>query len=372
MIYPPTINAARLLAHLGAQVLCIGGVDIAAPPLAMVPGARIEYASYGTQQGRLARLGWAVGRHAFRHAVMAACRGFGPDLVVAYDVGAGWAVLPLLGSTTTTVMHVHDNPSPEQFSWHSVRGWQWRAVMSHAHRFAAWVVPDAQRAQHLNQAWGIPVQAKVVANVPPLTKPQRNRLLRDRLGLGSSTAPLAVVVGNIGLLPELVAAMAGARAPWQLAVIGAGDAALVDRALRVAEQLGIRPRIHVIGYTSYDVMRSWLPGCDVGLALYPSDANSVNWRLMGSGSVKVMEYVAAQVPAIVCSKRAFATLAAETGALHVLEAETVDAIRSALDRLEPHTEYWQRLADAARAAHVSRFNLEGELGAFLRDLGLAI
>jgi hypothetical protein len=368
MAYPPTINAARVLAGSGAHVRCIGGMRGQRPLLAMPDRVSVEYLVYGSWEKGLRKLHWAAGRFRFRAQIAQIVRDWQPHLVIAYDTGAGWAVLPLLGRTRT-VLHIHDNENANAQSWRSVRTWQWHSLKRRAVEFTMRVVPDAERAAHLRDEWGVQGAFQVVGNVPPRRAPVRNHVLRDLLEIPDAS-PLAVVVGNMGLFSATAKALARTRLPWHLAVIGAGDQTAVVRMRQVAAEAGVASRIHVFSHTSYDVVRTWLLGCDVGLALHPSDSRTINWQRIGTGSVKVMEYTAAGLPSIVCSRAAFSQLAAQSGALEVIDREDEEGIAAALDRLEPGSQPWQERAQAAVEAHLGRYNMEAQLSPLLQSLGV--
>lgn len=371
--YPPTINAARLLAAAGAEVLCLGFRREFDESLPLPASARIQYlneARAGPFPGLLGRLANVID---LRRGPRREAKRFRPDLVIAYDHGAAWGVLPLLGTGDwKTVLHLHDLLSTSVTRFGSSDGWMWARMTDAIGRFDCVVVPEPMRADYLRDRWRVAVPISVVANSPPRGRPSRNELLKSQIRARSGADPklLAVAVGNMGRYLEAIRGLAAARAEWHLALVGCGHAASVAAMMGEAAALGIVHRLHVFPYTNYDTVRAWLPGCDVGLAFYPSTTSNVNWQTMGSASVKVQEYLAAGVPSIVCSRKAFAALTAETGALEVIESETPEAIAAALDRLVPGGELHAERARRAVEAHLSRFNYEAQIQPLLDAVGL--
>jgi glycosyltransferase involved in cell wall biosynthesis len=370
--YPPTINAARVLAAAGAEVLCLGYRRGPSVEMDSSASARIRYLNAGlpvSLPAILKRVGNVVN---LRRETRREIERFRPDLVIAYDHGAGWGVAPFLRDRRfKAVLHLHDllNVSVTRFT--SSDGWMWAEMMRCATQFDLVVVPEAQRARYLREEWGMQVLPRIAANSPPCGHPARNDELRRRLVPSNPPGLLAVIVGNMGLYTETVRGVAAARGRWHLALVGCGHGPSISQVLDEARALRIEDRIHVFPYTSYDTVRTWLRGCDVGVGLYPSTSSNVNWRTMGSASVKVQEYMAAGLPSIVCSRETFANLARDCGALELLETETAESIAAALDRLEPGGEHHLRLARAALDAHLDRFNCEAQLQPILEELGLA-
>jgi glycosyltransferase involved in cell wall biosynthesis len=370
--YPPTLNAARLLAQAGAEVVCLGYRRDSDENVALPQSVRIRYLNaHPSLPGILKKI---ANVSSLRSETRSEIAGFRPDLVIAYDWWGGWGVLPCLGQGSyKVVLHMHDllNEGASRFS--SSDDWMWAQVTRNIQRFDMLVVPEKQRADYLRDRARIFKPARIAANSPPRHRPVRNDLLKRVIAARAGRMPgmLAVVVGNMGLYMEMVRGLAATRSDWHLALIGCGHGPSVKLVVEEARRLGIEDRLHVFPYTNYDTVQSWLPGCDVGIGLYPSSSANVNWQTMGSASVKVQEYMAAGIPSIVCSRQTFSTLAADTGALELLESETPQAMTAALDRLEPGGAHHTRLARAAELAHLDRFNCEFQLQPVLDELGLA-
>jgi glycosyltransferase involved in cell wall biosynthesis len=312
-----------------------------------------------------------MGRWQFRQSLLREVAAFEPHVIVAYDQGAAWATLELLRSERSkVVLHIHDNANRHDQSWYSVRAMQWRAVMRASDRFDARVVPELERAHDLWTSWQARGDFQVVANAPLRRINRRNSLLRLKLGIPQE-APIAVSIGNIGLLTDVTTALTFTRLKWHFVSIGEADQRALAAARTRASELGISARVHILPYASYDSVCEWLHGCDVGLALYPKTNTSINWRSAGTASVKLMEYMAAGLPTVTTQQKSLLRLNDDINALHFLTAETPQAVASALDQLEPNSERWRRVAAAARSAHETRFNMEAQLAPLIRGLGMA-
>ena len=372
--YPPTLNAARVLSAAGARVQCLGYRRVDVGTLSLPASAEIVYQDVAFTSRLPSPLRKVADLLQFRRETRARIKAFDPDLVIAYDHWGAWAVLPYIRRKRfKVVLHLLDLIDRSVGRFASSHGWMWAEMVSAIDRFDLLVFPDQTRAAYFRDAWPRgSVPAIIAANSPARqARPGRDDALRKIIG----TRPgdfVAVVIGNMGLHGEAVRALSQARGRWHLAIIGAGHEPTTRAVTAEAAELGLADRIHVIPYTNYDLLKSWLPGCDVGLSLYPAAWPNVNWQLVGGASVKVQEYMAAGLPSIVCSRKAFETLAAETGALSLLEAETAQAIAAALDAVEPGTEMHARLSSAATRAHEGRYNCEAQLQPVLNQLGLGL
>jgi glycosyltransferase involved in cell wall biosynthesis len=369
--YPPTLNAARLLARAGAEVVCLGYRRDSEENVALPESVRIRYLNASPRlPGIVKKVANVLSLRSETRTEIARLR---PDLVIAYDWWGGWGVLPCLGQgSQKVVLHMHDLLNEGASRLSSSDDWMWAQVARNIQRFDLLVVPEKQRADYLRDKAGVSRPARIAANSPPRRRPARNELLKQVIAAKAGRLPdmLAVVIGNMGLYMEMVRGLAATRSEWHLALIGCGHGPSVRQVLDEARRLGIENRVHVFPYTNYDTVQSWLPGCDVGIGFYPSSSTNVNWQTMGSASVKVQEYMAAGIPSIVCSRRTFAALAEDSGALELLESETPQAIASALDRLEPGSAHHGQLARAAELAHLDRFNCESQLQPIIDELGL--
>lgn len=371
--YPPTFNTARILGRMGADVLCLGFRRGSFPGVDLPPSVRIRYLNAEASDGLPGALSKLANVLKLRLQCGREIRRLRPDLVIAYDHWGGWGVLPFVGrGGPKAILHLHDVLDRDVERTTFSDRWMWRKVTGGLARFDIVVVPEKQRAEYLRKAYGIERPISVVANSPLLGRHARNDALRKSIESASGSRPelLAVIVGNVGLLGEAVKAVADARSRWHLAIIGSSQGALLESVMQQARRLGVSERIHVIAYTSYDTVRSWLPGCDVGLCVHSSSSSNVNWRLAGGASVKVQEYMGAGIPSIVSPADSFADLARETGALALLAEETAEAIRAALDELEPGSARHAAMSQAAAAAHETTYNYEAQLLPVLKVLGL--
>jgi glycosyltransferase involved in cell wall biosynthesis len=373
MTYPPTINTARMLGRLGAEVLCLGYRRGDFPRVDLPPSVQISYLNANTTHihtGAWTKLSNVV-RLRFRTGYE--IRRYQPDLIIAYDHWGGWGVLPFLRrGRHKAILHLHDVLDRDAKRVTFSDRLMWGNVIKHLDKFDLVVVPEKKRAEYLQEAYRIERPIWVVANSPLAGPSVKNDALRSKIEsmTGSRPGLLAVIVGNVGLLSETARALAQTRGPWHLAVIGSTQGALLEAMMEEGRRNGVERRIHLIPYTNYDTVRSWLPGCDVGLCVHSSSSSNVNWRLAGSASVKVQEYLGAGIPSIVSPADSFRVLATETGALQLVEDETADGICAALNDLEPGSAHHAAMSRAALAAHRNTYNYEAQLMPVLRQLGI--
>jgi hypothetical protein len=361
--YPPTLNAARVLAEAGAEVLCLGYDRGTSAPLPLPRNARIKYLN-PTSPGwpRTTLQNWREVL-AFAVSIRREIRDFQPDLVIGYDHWGAACLLPANPrSWPPKIVHLHDIVDEGATSITTTDGLVWAAAKRNLHKFPLVVVPEIARARFLRERCQVAANYAVVGNSPKRCLPVRNDLLRQRLGL--KRGPLAVVVGMMTLGAETVQAMARARGQWHLAVIGCRNDDWLNAMRQEARRSNLTDRLHILPYTDYDTVRTWLPGCDLGLAFYARSPNP-NWNFMGAASVKIQEYMAAGIPSLVGMRDSLGQLADDTGALHVIEQDTESAILAGLDRLEPGSEYSNQLSAAAVTAHLGSYNCEAQLAPLL-------
>ena len=367
--YPPTLNAMRVLAQAGAQVLCLGYDRGLSAPVRLPESARIEYLNASAPGYPPSTLGiWLEGIGLRSHAARA-IRAFRPDLVIGYDHWGSLALLPIcVRDKVIKISHLHDIVDAKSLRTFATDRLMWAALRRVLPKFALVVVPESARADFLRDRHEIRYDILTVGNSPPREEPGRNDELRRQLtGVGND--PIAVVVGMMALGNETVRALARTRKRWHVVVVGCRKQAWLDSVRSEAVRCNVADRLHLLPYTDYDTVRRWLPGCDVGLGFYANSHNP-NWRYMGAGSVKIQEYMAAGIPTLAGMRGSLGRLAEDTGALAIIDQASDSAIAAELDSLEPGSERWQRLASAATKAHLGSYNMEAQLAPLLVRLRL--
>lgn len=363
--YPPTLNTGRVLANAGHEVLCLGLRRGLGVRLTSTPRLHLAYLDAFRKSPR-SRFAGVWEPALLRIATNLVARAWRPDLIVAYDHLGLWATIGTL-SGFPVVFHILDLVPDSLLA----ASWRLHSAVAAAQRAVPacrlLVFPDRHRAAYFYDRFGCNVPSVVVANAPLRAIPQRNDKLKDILAARSGERPefLAVCVGKMGMYRETIEAVANSPR-WHVAFIGMDTPESEAHLREFAAHRGAGTRTHFLPYTPYDVVREWLQGADAGLAFYPRESTLINWRLPGTASVKLLEYLAAGIPGIVCPTPDYVALAKEThGAITTLSDETPAAIESTLAAFAENREDYLARVAAARAAHSERFNLEHQLSPVL-------
>lgn len=370
--YPPTLNAMRVLARAGAEVSCLGFYRGKSYVPELPASARIEYLNEPPGGWKNTFSGLVLEPLAFRRSVERAVERLRPDFVLAYDHWGMWASARIV-RRVPVVYHIHDTVEPSDFSPFGRQRYITVETERAARHCVAVVLPDEGRAELFASRVPQTARIHVVANAPPRRSPAKGGGLRPLMAAADGSIPerIAVLVGNMGSARESVRALARAAERWHYAVVGSTDRRGLEAMREEAEAGGFSDRLRIFPYRPYDEIAPLLAGADLGFGFYSQvGRHSSNWRLMGTGSVKVMEYLASGVPAIVSPRSAFARFGATTEGLRIVDEETAEEFRKAIDELDPSGPEWARRSRAASRDHLRLYNLETQMAPLLDLFGL--
>jgi glycosyltransferase involved in cell wall biosynthesis len=284
-----------------AKALAAAGHDVTVvhlAPAAVPPEVRAE--GYGVVSALPHRLGlrrlpFAAHRLAFAMRFVGAVRALRPDAVHAHDaamLAPGWVGAGLTGAHLVYDTH-------ELATGVAYRSRPWAAMVSLLERLfigrcAAVITVSDGIARRLQTLYELRRTPAVVRNVPELGEGRAGEGLRDRLGIGDA----ALILHQGALAPgrgceTLVSAMADVPdahlvflgTPWP------GYEGVVEA---LAEQLGLRDRVHFAPAVPPSELLAHTREADVGVALLEDTCENHRLALPN----KVFEYVAAGVPVV--------------------------------------------------------------------------
>lgn len=192
--------------------------------------------------------------------------------------------------------------------------------LEHHHaRYADEVVTVSEPlARLLHDGHGLATMPSVVTNAPlmsGITQPERT--LREVVGL-SADASLLVYSGSLSRersIDTVVRGMAHLPDAHLAVVVGRPDHPLLLEALAVAEELGVRERIHIAPYVPVDQIVPYLSSADVGV--HPI-LHGPNTEI--ALATKYYEYAQARLPVVVSDVKVMAETTRRTGQGEVFRA----------------------------------------------------
>lgn len=221
--------------------------------------------------------------------------------------------------------------------------WRRRAALRWAmRRSAATTAVSGATAADLRRTLGVPDDAvRVVPNGIEMPRGRRASL-RNELGVGDDEL-LIVAIGNLYPVKGhavLVRALGeleqqGGAPPWRLAIAGRGEE---DAPLRsLADEAGITPRVHLLGFRSDapDILAAGdlfvMPSLSEGLPLALVEAMAMGLPIVASNVGGIPEVVARDTEAVLVPSASPPALAAAIGSL-LVDPERRAALGAAAQR----------------------------------------
>lgn len=298
MGYPPTINAANILADAGWDVDLIGYRASGNLPLRHSAQVRVTY--FGTLAvGVRARLQYAA--LLARAALMAWRRPC--QAVISYDRGG---VLPgyiaSRGARTPWIYHNHDLASTTKPSGPLGRLQRLAENRLTAHA-AAVVFPQEGRSRVFAEHARVRVTPMIVGNAPRRSWRQPRPVHPVLRELKRHCDRVLLYQGHWGLEEQLelmIRSLPYCRERVGCCVVGKGvDERLARRAGELASALGVAQRVALIPFVPYDELPGITPWCDIGVGrLSAGTRPNINETLLLGASNKIAEYLACGLPVL--------------------------------------------------------------------------
>lgn len=285
-----------------AKALASAGHDVTVAHLA--PGdvpAAVRAEGYRVVSALSARLGrrrlpLALHRLVFMWNFVRVVRAVRPDVVHAHDaamLAPGW-----LGARLAGARLVYDSHELATGVAYRGRVWArfvWLLERLVVRRCAAVLTVSDGIAERLQGLYGLPKRPLVVRNLPDLPRPDSRIDVRKQLGIAPD-APLVLHHGAAapGRGCERLVSAAKDLPSSHVLFLGDHDAGWEEHLKRLAEDLGVSDRVHLVGSVPLDVLLGYTAEADVGVSLLEDSCENHRLALPN----KVFEYAAAGLPVV--------------------------------------------------------------------------
>jgi len=324
--YPPTINAANILAERGHDINLIGIHYEKAQRQKLHPS--IKRINYGSHKTGLQNV-WQY--FSFFWRLKKQIKSRKPDWVIAYDSMAVGPTAFAAGKKTKWIFHNHDlftNPR----GWYKLISWlekRW------SHKATLVSFPQEDRARFFMKQASLNTFPSIVYNGPRkewagLMQPPHTALqawIRDDKfivlyqGQFSKYFNLDILIRSFQFLPERVV----------LCIVGRPlEAGIVEEYESIISEIKLKHRVQILKSVTYDQVPSITRHCNLGIAKLGMDKNiPFNDYYLTGASNKVSEYLAVGLPVLMAdtevnrefySTYGFAIFADGTSAKKIAEA----------------------------------------------------
>ncbi len=196
---------------------------------------------------------------------------------------------------------------------------------AHIHQVDGVVAVSDEMAERIQQQHGLPVRPTVVMNCPPATSGGGSGDLRTRLGLGPDV-PILVYVGVAAAKRGVTAAVRSLPLlPGVHMAMMSKPSAYVDEMRKLAADLGVTDRLHVVGYVPVDDVVSHISTATLGmqgLVHLPNHEVTI--------ATKYFDYAWARLPLVCSDVEAMAALTRATGNGEVFRADDHESFAQAV------------------------------------------
>ncbi len=361
--YPPIQHSAVLLADAGWSVELIGVTQpwVAALDFPERPNISLRLTP---PSGK----GWRLKLHYLRFCMSSLWRAFSTRptwLYVSDTLATPVALLASFFRRSRVLYHEHDLPdvsAPSRFLRFPL------LMRRHLLRRADLVVvPNRARGDALNELAGTALPIHCVWNCPDRSEVAAKRRPRQRAEFWvvyqGSIVPArlpATVVRALCLLPSV-----------HLRVIGygtSGHPGYVDELASLAEALGVRSRLDIMGCIPRRELIDAVRGCDLGLSLMPLRPADPNERHMTGASSKAFEYLAQGVPLLVADLPDWREMFVQRGVARTCRPDDPNDMASAITWFVEHQAEALAMGERGRQLVLSEWNYERQFGPVLQRL----
>ena len=353
-VYPPTINAARILARDFNVRLISRNSDESALDWQDLEIERVGPAVSVNELLAGGALAKARGFLCYLGALRRAIAESRPKVIYAYDPIA-FAAAMLTRPVAPVIFHCHDAPSIEELPARSLQSWLIRYAIKQTREAALVVFPEGNRAAYWLNAAGDDRAPSVVPNGAALDffPPCDWSALAEVRWAGRRALYLSAM-GPANSQFEAVDAAAGSKWTLELAGRASRDFMLYLEQRVYERRASDRVRIH--GRVDDQLRMRLLREAAVGLALYKPV--SINWDYSASATNKLFECAAASLPVVVPERHSYREFLADEQWVAFADVDDPRSIAKAIDSLLTDRDRYFELSRAARAAHENRLNYE--------------
>lgn len=365
--YPPTINAANILAEKGHRVTLIG-IKYPKVQAQRVHGhiQRIDYGRHRTGLMNILQYCWFYVWYLFRLLRRR------PHWVLAYDAMSAGPVRFAAGiSGVKWAFHSHDLLTDAP-GWYRFIAWMEKKAMRHADLVS---FPQEDRAGKLMKEARLATMPSIVYNGPRQSWSRRelppHAALRDWIsqnkfivlyqGQFASFFNLEVLIRSMALLPGNVC----------LCMIGrALEEGITGRYELLIKELGLTARIKLLPSVPYDEVPSVTKNCHLGVAklAFGTDVPFNDYFLTGASN-KISEYLNCGLPVLMAETEVNTSFYGHRGFAVFVSESSPEAVASAIARVYEQPALYQSLKAAAVRAGQEVFNYDAQFEKIAQRIG---
>lgn len=370
--YPPSIYQANILSENGFRVSALQESKLSGNvvEVGLNPEIQRHYVfpsnPHRSFLGRIARVA------AYRRKVRKFIHKFQPDIVIAYDAEAAWAIGRCAQrSGAKLVWHFHEIPEYQSGAWtiNTANRFVWR----HAKLADLIIFPDPGRAAIFAADSGIDVNTiPIVANSPrrdmPVPKPSL------RMGLYGRIPPSAKILlyhGSIGSSHGLEAAIQSMpQWPDDVFFVAKGGVhpKYAERLTGLAASIGVANRFILFdpGFQPTMEHLANVAGADVGWTVL--DPVSNNWKYSALASNKRFECMALGLPQITDSGALLKNLIESNNCGLCVASDSRHSIADAVNTIMSDSALRQLMSKRARQLFEDTYNYDVQFAPIIKIL----
>lgn len=370
--YPPSINQSNILVEHGFRVSAVQEFKIPgnAIDVGLDPQVERYYINAGTPPVSL--LGRIVRVMKYRRGVRQLVERLHPDLVIAYDAEAAWAVGDgALRCKAKLVWHFHEVPEDQKSAW--TTNFTNRYVWKNAKRPDLIVFPDPGRAGVYAREAGIDLSAiQIVANCPRSVvtppKPALHTILGDRIPPQARVVLYHGAIGSDHGLEVAIRSMVQWPSDAYLVAKGRVRSVYAEHLTALARSLDMAHRFILIdpGFQSTEEHYAFVAGADVGWTVLEPISNA--WTYSALASNKRFECMALGVPQISNSGPLLRELVEDNGCGLCIPHDSVDSAAAAVNRILTNEALRKQMVEHSRQLHLQQYNYDAQFTPVLSRL----
>ena len=370
--YPPSINQSNILKESGFRVSLVQESRLSGPAVDVGLSSGIErfFVSTGNTCAFLIQRILRVLQ--FRRGVRQLVRKLRPDIVLAYDAEAAFAVGDTAArSIAPLVWHFHEVPEDQRKGW-TVK-FANRYVWRNAKKANLIVFPDPGRADVFVRDAGVEsATVSIVANCPRSVTvppgPTLRQVLANRISPGAGVVLYHGQIGPDHALETAVRSMP--KWPPDAVFVAKGwvKREYAAHLNKLAESAGVAHRVILFdaGFQSTEEHYAFVAGADVGWTVLEPVSNA--WKYSALASNKRFECMALGVPQIADNGAGLAELIERNECGVCIPHDSIDAAAVAVNRLLADEKLRKQMSARARALHLRRYNYDEQFKPVLNSL----
>ncbi|PKN13533.1 MAG: hypothetical protein CVU69_02345 [Deltaproteobacteria bacterium HGW-Deltaproteobacteria-4] len=361
MIYPPTMNAAAILAEHGYEVDIFGVHYRTGDQIAPAPGVTIKYLG-NLRKGIHFRIDFVK----FCAQVIFAARAAQYSWIFSYNMTGvlpGYLAAQLSGARW--LYHNHDmTPVSKKFGFYPFLKWveKWTAK-----RADLVVFPQKERADLFRKVAGLAIPPLVVGNGPRRSWTVGAELDHEIVEFRNRCEQVVVYQGGLNWmrgLRRVIESMPHWEVPAGLLLVGGAELqpTFPNDALALARSIGVESRILIKSTIPYLDLPSFTMACDIGLGVMATidDDPCLNILYLAGASNKLAEYMACGLPVVVPVSEAYRRYIEDHGVGLLVDNSSPQALAAGLNLLLKDASLREAIASRAKEHFASALSYESQ------------